>query len=108
MNLGLGYYGYGKQSPLYYTPSVDANSRLAITHRLHLPLNFSIDLEAGGGVGIAREGGAENFGPSYDVAGSLTWARGPLRVSLNAGRALSQRQRSYITKRFGAQVGLDF
>ena len=108
LHLGLGYYGYGKGSSLYYAPSVDANTRVAVTHRLHLPWGFSIDLEAGGGVGIAREGGESNSGGSYDVAGGLAWARGPLRVSLNAGRSQSVRQRSYITERYGAQVGLDF
>ena len=55
VHVSAGYYGFAENSPLYYAPSADGNARLALSHRLHLPAAWTIDLEAGGGIGIARD-----------------------------------------------------
>ena len=107
-HLSGGAYGYSYNSPLYYDPDTDVQARLGFTQRMELPARLTLELEAGGGVGYARQKGFGAFGPSYDVAGSLSWVHGPLRLALRGSRSQSQRATAYISNRFGADVGVEF
>jgi hypothetical protein len=46
-------------------------------------------------------------GPAYEVAGSLAWRIGVVRLAVRASRAQSQRESSYVANRIFATVGLD-
>jgi len=107
-HLSGGAYGYAHDSPLYYDPDTDLQARLGFTHRTQLPASLTLELEAGGGVGYARQKGLAAFGPSYDVAGSLAWVHGPMKLALRGSRSQSQRRSAYISNRFGVDVGVEF
>jgi tetratricopeptide (TPR) repeat protein len=107
-HLSGGTYGYAHDSPLYYDPETDLQARLGFTQRSELPGHLTLELEAGGGVGYARQKGLSAFGPSYDVAGSLSWVRGPLKLALRGSHSRSQRAVAYISNRFGVDVGVEF
>jgi tetratricopeptide (TPR) repeat protein len=107
VNVGGGYVGYTKSSELYYDPEWDASGFVGLSHREQLPFRLTADLEARGGWGSARQDGISGSGPAYEVAGSLAWRVGSVRVALRASRAQSQRESSYVANRFFATVGLD-
>jgi tetratricopeptide (TPR) repeat protein len=105
--VGGGYVGYTRSSELYYDPEWDASGFVGLSHREQLPHRLSVDLEARGGWGGARQDGVTGNGPAYEVAGSLAWRVGIVRLALRASRAQSQRESSYVANRIFATVGLD-
>jgi hypothetical protein len=107
LNVGGGYVGYTRSSELYYDPEWDAAGFVGFSHREQLPYRVSVDLEARGGWGAARQDGVSGSGPAYEVAGSLAWRLGIARFALRASRAQSQRESSYVANRIFATVGLD-
>ncbi len=107
LQLGGGYLGYSDRTELYYDPSWDASGFVGLSHREQLPFRVTAELEARGGFGSARQDGVRGSGPAYEVAGSLAWRVGLVRLSLRASRAQSQRDSSYVANRLFATVGLD-
>jgi tetratricopeptide (TPR) repeat protein len=107
LHLGGGYVGYTDRSELYYDPDFDLSGLVGVSHREQLPFRLTVDLEARGGFGAARQDGARGRGPAYEVAGSLAWRVGIARLALRASRAQSQRESSYVAHRVFASVGLD-
>jgi len=105
--LGGGYLGYTDPSELYYDPEWDASGFVGLSHREQLPLHLTADLELRGGYGSALQDGVRGSGPAYEVAGSLAWRLGSVRLALRASRAQSQRESSYVANRIFATVGLD-
>jgi hypothetical protein len=107
LHVGAGYLGYATSSELYYDPEYDLSGLVGISHRAELPRRLTLDLEARGGFGAARQDGRSASGPAYEVAGSLAWRVGGVRLALRASRAQSQRESSYVAHRVFATVGLD-
>jgi tetratricopeptide (TPR) repeat protein len=105
--VGGGYVGYTDRSDLYYDPEWDASGFVGLSHREQLPFRLTADLEARGGYGSALQDGVTGKGPAYEVAGSLAWHVGIVRVALRASRAQSQRESSYVANRFFATLGMD-
>jgi len=105
--VGGGYVGYTRSSDLYYDPEWDVSGFVGLSHREQLPHRLTVDLEARGGWGGARQDGVAGNGPAYEVAGSLAWRLGIVRMALRASRAQSQRESSYVANRIFATVGLD-
>jgi tetratricopeptide (TPR) repeat protein len=105
--VGGGYVGYTDSSDLYYDPEWDASGFVGLSHREQLPFRLTADLEARGGFGSALQDGVTGKGPAYEVAGSLAWQVGIVRVAVRASRAQSQRESSYVANRFFATVGMD-
>ncbi len=107
LQLGGGYLGYTRRSELYYDPSFDLSGFVGVSHREPLPFRLTLDLEARGGFGAARQDGVLGRGPAYEVAGSLAWRVGIARMALRASRAHSQRESSYVANRIFATIGLE-
>lgn len=109
MTLAAGYLGYTIDSPHYYAPRYDTTTRLGISHRIGLGSGFSLDLEAGGGIGYSEEDNeGPQFGPAYDVRGGVSWLIEPWRISLRAGRSQSQRDSTYATTTAAFDISVDF
>jgi tetratricopeptide (TPR) repeat protein len=107
LHVAGGYVGYTDRSELYYDPDFDLSGLVGVSHREQLPFRLTVDLEARGGFGAARQDGGRGRGPAYEVAGSLAWRVGIARIALRASRAQSQRESSYVAHRVFATVGLD-
>jgi tetratricopeptide (TPR) repeat protein len=107
LHVGGGYLGYTRRSELYYDPDYDLSGLVGVSHRERLPHRLELDLEARGGFGAARQDGVRGRGPAYEVAGSLAWRVGAVRLALRASRAQSQRESSYTANRIFATIGLD-